>query len=112
MTLRSDLERWLEYVDSDPEDMGGGKYLTPNEVRLILARDAKQAPTDNERGDMMRVVLDIPAWPPMGNYDETPNLTEAGMVVDALLAAGYRKPRVVSVEDVEMPNPDQREARP
>lgn len=50
MTLRSDLERWLEYVDSDPEDMGGGKYLTPNEVRLILARDADQAPTDDERG--------------------------------------------------------------
>lgn len=43
MTLRDDLERWLEYVDSDPEDMGGGKYLTPNEVRRILARDAKQA---------------------------------------------------------------------
>lgn len=36
MTLREQLEAWLEWCDRNEEDMGGGKYLTPTEVRDML----------------------------------------------------------------------------
>lgn len=61
--------------------------------------------TEDEREGLVNVVMGVPAWP-ITSLDgigqlPTPNLSEAGMVADALLAAGYRKRPTVTVEDVK-----------
>ena len=87
MTLREQLEAWLEWCDRDEEDMGGGKYLTPTEVRDMLKEGSTQTVTAEQVASIKAEAWDQGYWDGINGHTGPGN--------------PYREPNVVPLRENE-----------
>lgn len=94
MSLHDEVSNLTPFVFDDPESGPGEEFVQRDKVIAILARHPEPAVSDGERETLACLLIEEP------QYAGPVQWGQAFYLADRLIAAGYRKPTLPSVEEV------------